>query len=41
MEVKGKDDRIVSVGVISASGQFKPQEKKTLLPVALLSANRQ
>lgn len=28
VEVKGKDDGIVSVGVISASGQFKPQEKK-------------
>lgn len=28
LEVKGKDDGMVSVGVMSASGQFKPQEKK-------------
>lgn len=28
MEVKGMDDGIVSVGVIAASGQFKPQERK-------------
>lgn len=28
MEVKGKDDGIVSVGVVAASGQLKPQEKK-------------
>lgn len=32
MEVKGKDDGIVSVGVVAASAQFKPQDKKKQKP---------